>query len=111
MCRWGVAFLGTFLINDLTGSPRLVQLAGTVLYAPLLVGGVIGGVISDRLDRLTTVRSQMLLIVPLATVIGLLVRSDRIGVWMIYSFMFVVGLGWVSDMTCLLYTSPSPRDS
>lgn len=99
MCRWGVAFLGTYLINDLTGSPRLVQLAGTVLYAPLLVGGVIGGVISDRLDRLTTVRSQMLLIVPLATVIGLLVRADRIEVWMIYCFMFVVGLGWVSDMT------------
>ena len=99
MCRWGVAFLGTFLINDLTGSPRLVQLAGTVLYAPLLVGGVIGGVISDRLDRLTTVRSQMLLIVPLATIIGLLVRADRIEVWMIYCFMFVVGLGWVSDMT------------
>lgn len=99
ICRWGVAFLGTFLINELTGSPRLVQLAGTALYAPLLVGGVIGGVMSDRVDRLNTVRGQMLLLVPLSLIIGTLVRADRIEVWMLYIFMFIVGLGWVSDMT------------
>lgn len=99
MCRWGVAFVGTYLINEMTGSPRLVQLAGTMLYAPLLLGGAIGGVISDRFDRLNTVRSQMALLVPLAIVVGLLVRADRIEVWMLYVFMFVVGLGWVSDMT------------
>ena len=99
ICRWGVAFVGTYLINELTGSPRLVQLAGTMLYAPLLVGGVIGGVISDRFDRLNTVRAQMALLVPLSIVIGLLVRADRIEVWMLYVFMFIVGLGWVSDMT------------
>lgn len=99
MCRWGVAFVGTYLINEMTGSPRLVQLAGTMLYAPLLLGGAIGGVISDRFDRLNTVRGQMALLVPLAIVVGLLVRADRIEVWMLYVFMFIVGLGWVSDMT------------
>lgn len=99
VCRWGVAFLGTYLINELSGSPRLVQLAGTMLYAPLLVGGVAGGVISDRWDRLATVRSQMILLVPLAVGVGLLVRTDRITVGLIYVFMFIVGLGWVSDMT------------
>ena len=26
LTRWGVAFLGTYLINEMTGSPRLVQL-------------------------------------------------------------------------------------
>ncbi|MEL6984934.1 MAG: hypothetical protein AAFO29_21065, partial [Actinomycetota bacterium] len=40
LTRWGVAFVGTYLVNEMTGSPRLVQLAGTALYAPLLVGGV-----------------------------------------------------------------------
>ena len=99
MCRWGVAFLGTYLINDMTGSPRLVQLAGTTLYAPLLLGGILGGVVSDRWDRLATVRMQMVLLVPLSTGIGLLVRADAISVGIIYAFMFVVGLGWVSDMT------------
>jgi len=99
ICRWGVAFVGTFLINEMTGSPRLVQLAGTMLYAPLLLGGVIGGVISDRFDRLNTVRAQMAFLVPLSVGVALLVRADRIEVWMLYVFMFIVGLGWVSDMT------------
>ena len=99
LCRWGVAFLGTYLINDLTGSPRLVQLAGTTLYAPLLIGGVIGGVLSDRIDRLATVRIQMAAMVPITVLIGVLVRSGDITVWMIYIYMFVVGFGWVSDMT------------
>lgn len=99
LTRWGVAFLGTFLVNELTGSPRLVQLAGTMLYAPLLVGGVVGGVISDRLNRLTTVRIQLGLLIPLSVAIGLLVRADRAPIWIIYLYMFLVGIGWVTDMT------------
>ncbi|MDG1088902.1 MAG: MFS transporter, partial [Acidimicrobiales bacterium] len=99
LCRWGVAFLGTYLVNDMTGSPRMVQLAGTVLYAPLLLGGVLGGVISDRFDRLVTVRVQLLALIPLTVVIGVLVNSDRLEVWMLYVYMFLVGIGWVTDMT------------
>ena len=99
VCRWGVAFLGTYLINELTGSPRLVQLAGTTLYAPLLIGGIIGGVLSDRIDRLATVRLQMAIMVPITLVVGVLVRSGDIAVWMLYIYMFIVGFGWVSDMT------------
>lgn len=99
LCRWGVAFLGTYLVNEMTGSPRMVQLAGTVLYAPLLVGGVLGGVISDRFDRLATVRVQLLLLLPLTILVGVLVRADRLEVWMLYLYLFIVGIGWVTDMT------------
>ncbi|MDA3040563.1 MAG: MFS transporter [Actinomycetota bacterium] len=99
LCRWGVSFLGTYLIADLTESPRMVQLAGTVLYIPLLVGGIIGGVVSDRLDRLRTVRVQLSLLFPLTILIGVLVRAGQIRVWMIYVYLFLVGIGWVTDMT------------
>ena len=99
LTRWGVAFLGTYLINEMTGSPRLVQLAGTVLYAPLLVGGVLGGMMSDRVDRLLTVRVQLAVLIPASVVVGILVRSDRASVLVIYLYMFVVGIGWVTDMT------------
>lgn len=99
LTRWGVAFLGTFLINDMTGSPRLVQLAGTTLYAPLLVGGVLGGLVSDRIDRLRTVRIQLIILIPFSIAIGLLVNAGLAEVWMIYIYMFVVGIGWVTDMT------------
>ncbi len=99
LTRWGVAFLGTFLINELTGSPRLVQLAGTALYAPLLVGGIAGGMLSDRADRLLTVRVQLAVLIPASVIVGLLVRADRAPVWAIYLYMFIVGIGWVTDMT------------
>lgn len=99
LTRWGVAFLGTYLINELTGSPRLVQLAGTMLYGPLLIGGLVGGVISDRVDRLLTVRAQLVVLIPLSIALGLVVRADQVEVWMIYGYMFIVGIGWVTDMT------------
>ena len=92
LCRWGVAFVGTYLVNDLTGSPRLVQLAGTTLYAPLLVGGIIGGVVSDRFDRLNTVRLQMAILAPLTVVIGLIVRAGAVQLWMLYLYMFAMGM-------------------
>ena len=76
-----------------------MQLAGTALYAPLLVGGLLGGVISDRFDRLKTVRFQLGVLVPVTVLIGILVRSNRIAVWTVYLYMFVVGIGWVTDMT------------
>ena len=99
LCRWGVAFLGTYLVNDMTDSPRLVQLAGTVLYSPLLIGGLVGGVISDRYDRRRTVQVQLLTLIPVTLLVGALVRSDNVEVWMVYVFMFAVGIGWVTDMT------------
>ena len=99
LTRWGVAFLGTFLVNEMTGSPRLVQLAGTMLYAPLLVGGIAGGMVSDRVYRLLTVRVQLGVLIPASVAMGLLVRSDRAPVWVVYLYMFAVGIGWVTDMT------------
>ena len=70
-----------------------------MLYAPLLVGGVLGGMMSDRVDRLLTVRVQLAVLIPASVVVGILVRSDRASVLVIYLYMFVVGIGWVTDMT------------
>ena len=56
--RWGLCFLGAYLAIQLSGSPRLVQLTGVAMWAPLLVGGVAGGVIADRFDRRRTVCSS-----------------------------------------------------
>jgi len=97
--RWGIAFLSAYLVNDLTDSPRLVQLTGAVMWTPLLLGGVLGGVIADRFDRRRTVLLQMAIITPLVAVIAVLVERETIEVWMLYPFLFVVGIGWVFDMT------------
>ena len=99
MGRWGCSFLGAYLANTMSGSARLVQLTGVALWAPLLVGGVLGGVISDRLDRRRTVITQFVVLIPLAVAMGLAGQTDRIELWMVYVFQVVVGVGWVIDMT------------
>lgn len=99
IARWGLGFLGAFVANDLTGSPRLVQLTGTMMWGPLLFAGLIGGAVSDRFDRRRTVLVQLGVLVPLTAMMGALALTDALRVWMIYPFMLVVGLGWIVDMT------------
>jgi predicted MFS family arabinose efflux permease len=97
--RWGIAFLAAYQVNQVTDSPRLVQLTGTTMWAPLLFGGAIGGVIADRFDRARTVRLQLAVLVPMVALMGWLELSGRLEVWMMYPFLFFAGVGWVGDMT------------
>ena len=97
--RWGIAFLSAFWVNVVTDSPRMVQLTGTTMWAPLLLGGAIGGVMADRFDRLRTVRLQLALLVPVVVVVGVLELKDSLQLWVIYPFLLIAGVGWVGDMT------------
>jgi predicted MFS family arabinose efflux permease len=100
LARWGIGFLGAYLANQLTGSARMVQLTGVAMWAPLLLGGVAGGVIADRLNRRGAIIAQFVTIIPLAVLLGVAGLTDRLELWMVYPFMVVVGTGWVIDMTC-----------
>ncbi len=97
--RWGMAFLGAYFAHTMSESPRLVQLTGVAMWLPLLLGGVIGGVISDRFDRRRTLLWQLGALIPLVFLIGALAATDTLRLWMIYPFMAMVGIGWVVDMT------------
>ena len=97
--RWAIAFLASYHVNQITDSPRMVQLTGAVMWAPLLLGGAIGGVISDRFDRRRTVRLQTALLVPFVAVIGFAEQSDQLGILLLFPFLLFAGIGWVVDMT------------
>jgi predicted MFS family arabinose efflux permease len=99
MCRWASGFLGAFVANRSTGSARLVQLTGVALWAPLLLGGVLGGVVSDRFDRRKTVIVQFVALIPLSAAMGIAGIVGSVRLWMLYPFLVVVGIGWVADMT------------
>jgi MFS family permease len=110
--RWGLSFLGTFVVNDLTGSPRLVQLAGAFMWAPLLFAGLLGGAISDRFDRRRTVLWLFAAMVPLTLGMGWLGLAGRLDVWVVTPFMTLIGIGWVIDMTArraLVYDLVGPE--
>ncbi len=97
--RWMTIFLGSYLVNQLTGSPLAVQLAGTCFFLPMFLGGLVGGAVSDRFDRRRTVLRQLIGLVPLALVMAVMVWSGLLEVWMLYLFAAAVGLGQVVDMT------------
>ncbi|MBI2760896.1 MAG: MFS transporter [Chloroflexi bacterium] len=99
LSRWMAVFLGSYLVNQRTGSPLLVQLTGAAFYTPILLGGALGGVISDRFDRRRSLMAQLALLIPVAVLMGALTLSGHLSVWMVYPFMVVVGIGWVVDMT------------
>lgn len=92
-------FLSSYLVNQLTHSPFLVQIVGASFFAPMFFGGAIGGVISDRLDRRRTVLGLAMVLVPGALLMAALNLSGRIDVWMVYPYMLIIGLGMVVDMT------------
>ena len=83
----------------MTDSPRMVQLTGTTMWAPLLLGGALGGVFADRFDRLRTIQWQLAALVPMVVLVGLLEVTGQLSVWMIYPFLLFAGIGWVGDMT------------
>ncbi len=98
LSRWGISFVGPFVANDLTGSARMVQLAGVALWSPLLFGGVIGGWISDRFDRRRIVITQFFVTIPCLLLLGWIVLVGELRLWMLYPVLFVAGVGWVFDM-------------
>ena len=99
VCRWALGFLGAYVVNQKTGSPRLVQLTGTMMWGPLLFGGVIGGAVADRFERRTIVLVQFAALLPLVLAMAVGAQADALTLWMIYPFMVTVGIGWVIDMT------------
>ena len=97
--RWMSIFLGSYLVDQFTGSPFLVQLVGAAFFAPMFLGGVFAGAIADRFDRRRTILRQLLVLIPVAVLMGVLVLGDRAAAWMVYPFMVAVGIGGVVDMT------------
>ena len=99
VCRWALGFLAAYLVNQRTGQPRLVQLTGTMMWGPLLFGGLLGGAIADRFERRSVVLAQFGVLLPLVALVGVAARADALPTWLIFPFMVTIGVGWVMDMT------------
>ena len=99
MARWGLGFLAAFVANDLTSSPRAVQLTGTALWLPLLFAGTAAGVLADRFDRRIMLTTVVVMLTPLVLAAGVLATRGSLRVWMLYPLMLFVGISWVVDLT------------
>jgi predicted MFS family arabinose efflux permease len=97
--RWMAVFLASYLVTEMTGSPLLVQIVGAAFFAPMFLGGLLGGVVADRLDRRRTLMNQLAVLIPITALMGIVVLGGSTHVWMIYLFMLLIGVGGLLDMT------------
>lgn len=110
--RWGGLFTTSYLLTRMSGSPMVIQVAGALLYAPMLVGGFLAGAISDRFERKRLLLVIQMLLVPVEFVMFALVQSGHVRVWMAFPFMFLLGIGGLANMTAqrpLIYETVGPR--
>ena len=102
--RWmQMTMLGWFVF-EVTGSAFLVTLVGFSGMGPLVVLGVFGGVLADRLDKrkllLGTLFANLLAATGMAALIfsDLLLSTSMVQYWHAYLVMLVGGIGWGLDM-------------
>ena len=90
-------FARAIWVFEATGSPLRMGIAVSALSWPMLFMPLIGGIVADRVDRRT-----------------LLLWTEGLLVILWAAVALVISLGlfewWYFIITCLLYTSPSPRD-
>jgi MFS family permease len=79
-------------IYKLTGSELDLGLLGLAKFLPVLLFGVVGGVIADRGDRKRTLLLSQVLLLAVAATLALLTYTDQITLWWIYLLAFLDGV-------------------
>ena len=112
MTRWSGLFSCGYLVARMTDAPFLNQLVGASLLAPMLVGGMVAGSFSDRVDRRRFVLTTQMLLLPVSLVMFAVVRWGLVEVWMVFPFMLALGCGGLVNMTAqrpLVYETVGPE--
>lgn len=86
-----------WLVYELTDSPVAIGIALALQFGPILVLGMWGGVIADRVDRRTALIVTQVVQLVLALVLGLLAISSTIELWMVFVLALLLGLVTVVD--------------
>jgi MFS family permease len=83
----------SWLVLELTGSGTALGVVSALQFLPLLLLGPWGGVLADRYDKRRVLIATQAIPAVLAGILGLLVATDVVTVWMVY--LLAVALGFV----------------
>lgn len=86
-----------WLVLKLTNSGTALGVAVALQYVPLLVFGSFGGVIADRYPKRTILFFTQSIAGILALILGILVATDIVQLWMVYVLAFLLGMVSVFD--------------
>ena len=80
-----------WLVFELTGSVGMVGVIFAVRSAPNLVVGLAAGSLTDRVDRRTLMRASVWGMAAVALAVAALLFTDRLTVWQLMLFTFLLG--------------------
>jgi MFS family permease len=94
---WMQTIAMSWLVLELTHSGTKLGLVTAAQFLPILLFGVWGGVIADRFNKRKILYFTQTVFGILALIIGLLIVSHRIELWMVYVIAACMGLNTVLD--------------
>ena len=86
-----------WLVLKLTNSGTALGIVVALQYVPLLILGSFGGVIADRYPKRTILFFTQSIAGILALILGILVATNIVQLWMVYVLAFMLGLVSVFD--------------
>ena len=102
--RWMQMTALAWMVLDLTDSPWLVALVGFFGMVPMLLLGIVGGALADRVDRKRLILATQLANLVAAGSMAVLLATGAAAFWHAYLIVLVVGTGSALD-------GPSRRSS
>lgn len=95
---WMQSVAQSWLILSLTNDPFMLGLVAAVQFLPVLILGLFGGLIADALPKRQTLIATQASMMVLAAVLGILVSTHSVTVWMILVLAFLLGSTNAIDM-------------
>ena len=81
-----------WLVLRLTGSGFALGAVTALQFTPMLFGGAYGGVVADRVDKRRLIVTTQSTAGVLALVLGLLVVTNTVQLWMVFALAFALGI-------------------
>ncbi|WP_431838427.1 MFS transporter [Cellulomonas sp. Y8] len=94
---WAARVAQDWLVLSLTGSAALVGLTVTLQFVPMLLLGLVGGVVADRFPRRRVLMVTQSIFGLSTLAIGVLALSGHVQAWHVLVAAFVSGLATVFD--------------
>ena len=95
--RWMQLMILAWLVLELTDSPFMVALVGFFAWLPMLLLGLVGGLLADSVNRAWLLRATHGATAAAAVAVCVLMAADAIAVWHAYGVILVTGLGNAID--------------
>ncbi|MBQ1090501.1 MFS transporter [Streptomyces sp. B93] len=94
---WMQRIAQDWLVLTLTGSATAVGVTTALQFLPLLLFGLYGGVLVDRLPKRPILAATQVAMALAALVLAALTLTGRVQVWHVYAAAFAVGVATVLD--------------